>query len=299
MKKQIWFVRVVLVLAALACTGTPSAMQILDEPVYVCPTATPRATDTPMPTSVQPPITVPPSGWATRTPVPGCIWNGFLCATNTPYPGGVYRTPGYTLPGATSTPRPTTTPYPTPTPFVMRPPQEFFVEDAIYTGGFVSSINVRLRLMNVVTLAASPAPNGDPRSLARWEVEIKNAGSLPYEVFPAWQMYVSTVTTDSGDIEGIWGASRDAAAEAGLTALLEAVMLVPGETRVFALAAYIPAGTVRRFAYALDPTTRPTLVTPGVPGTNVMVWTNTTNTVCAGELAEPPDLPTPLAPLLP
>lgn len=294
MKNPVWIIPILLGLAALACTGTPSAMQILDEPVYVCPTATPRATDTPMHTSAQPPIVIPPSGWATLTPAPGCTWNGTVCATNTPYPGGVYTTPGYSIPGATSTPRPTTTPFPTPTPFVMRPPQDFFVGDAIYTGGFVSGVNARLRLLNVVTLTASAAPDGSPRSIVRWEIEIRNVGSVPYEVFPAWQMYVSTVATGSGDVDGIWGASRDAAAEADLSTPLEAVTLAPGEMRVFSLAAYIPTGTARRFAYALEPTTRPAPATPGVPGTNVMVWTNTTNTICAGDLAEPPVLPTPL-----
>lgn len=294
MKRQMWFVPIVLSLAALACAGTPSAMQILDEPVYVCPTAIPWATDTPAPTVVHPPIVFPPSGWVTQTPVPGCLWNGFLCATNTPGPGGIYTTPSYAVLGVTSTPRPTNTPYPTPTPFVIRPPQSFFVGDAIYTGGFVSSLSVRLRLLNVVSLAASPAADGSLRSIARWEIEIRNVGSAPYEVFPAWQMYVAAVMTPSGELEGIWGASRDAVAEAGLSTPLEAVTLAPGETRLFALAAYIPAGTAQRFAYALDPTTRPVPATPGMPGTNVMVWTNSINTICAGDLAEPPLLPTPL-----
>jgi hypothetical protein len=270
-------------------------MQILDEPVFVCPTATPRATDTPAPTAIQPPIVVPPSGWTTLTPVPGCIWNGYVCATNTPYPGGVYTTPGYSLPGVTSTPRHTTTPYPTPTPFVMRPPQEFFVGDALYTGGFTSPVNARLRLLNVVTLTASPTPGGSPRSVVRWEIEIKNVGTTLYEVFPAWQMYVSMVTTPGGDLDGIWGASRDAVAEAGLSSPLEAVTLAPGETKTFTLAAYIPAGTPRRFTYALDPTARPTPATPGLPGTNLVVWTNAANTICAGDLSEPPALPTPIS----
>ena len=294
MKNQIWLAAVLLGLTALACSGTPASMQILDAPIFVCPTATPRPTDTPAPTAIQPTVYVPPPDWITLTPVPGCIWNGQLCATNTPSPGIHYRTPGYTLPGATSTPRPTTTPYPTPTPFVMRPPQEFFVGDAIYTGGFISSISVRLRLLNITTLPTSTSPSGSPRSIGRWEVEIKNMGNAPYEVFPAWQMYVSTVTTTSGEVRGIWGASRDAVAEAGLSSQLEAATLAPSETRTFALAAYIPAGIPRHFAYALDPTTRPTPATPGVPGINVMVWTNTTNTICAGDLAEPPLLPTPL-----
>ena len=292
-----WLLPLVFTLAALACTGTPSAMQILDAPVYVCPTATPRATDTPAPTSMQPPIHVSPSGWATHTPMLGCIWNGYVCATNTPYPGGFHRTPGYTRPGTTSTPRPTTTPYPTPTPFVIRPPQEFFVGDALYTGGFVSAVNVRLRLVAFATRPASPAYDGSPRNLVRWELEVKNVGVVPYEVFPAWQMYVSTVSTSAGEVEGIWGASRAAVTEVGVSSPLEAVALAPGETHTFTLTAYIPAGTPRRFTYALDPTTRQSSATPGAPGTNVLVWTNTTNTLCAGDLAEPPALPTPVAPL--
>ena len=256
MKTRPSHLALILCLAVLACTGTPSAMRILDQPVYVCPTAAPRPTDTPLPTSVQPPVIVPPSAWATLTRVPGCLWNGRVCATNTPVFGGIYLTPAATRPGATSTPRPTTTPYPTATAFVMRPPQDFFVGDAIYTGGFVSTINVRLRLLSPLSLPASPAPDGSARTIARWDIEIRNVGAAPYEVFPAWQMYVSTVATASGDLEGIWGASRAAAAEAGLTTPLEAVTLAPGETRTFPLAAYIPAGSPRRFAYALDPTTR-------------------------------------------
>lgn len=269
-------------------------MQILDQPVYACPTATPRPTDTPQPTSVQPPIVVPPSGWGTYTPVPGCTWNGFVCATNTPYAGGIYTTPGYSIPGATSTPRPTTTPYPTPTPFVMRPPDEFFVGDAIYTGGFFSPISARLRLLSFQTMTASPA-FGNPRSIVVWQVEVKNMGATNYDVFPAYQMYVSTVTTSSGDVDGLWGANTDAVSEAGLSVVLDTVTLVPGQTQTFTLAAYIPAGMPKRFTWTLDPTTRPTPATPGVPGSNLLVWMNAINTICAGDLAEPAALPTPVA----
>src|SRR5215216_3264322 len=107
-------------------------------------------------------------------------------------------------------------------------------------------------------------------------------------------MYVSAVRTTEGDLEGLWGASGDAVAEADVTTQLEAVTLASGETRTFTLAAYIPAGTPRYFTYALDPTTRPTPASSGMPGANVMVWENVTNTICAGDLAEPPLLPTPL-----
>ncbi len=283
-----------LLVAMLACSGAPAAMQIVDRPLYVCPTATPRLTDTPLPTSTPPLIVLPPSGWETHTPFPGCIWTGVVCATNTPYPGGSYRTPAYHRPGATATPRPTTTPYPTPTPFVMRPPEEFYVGDPIYTGGFTSPLNVRLRLMNPQTLPAVPVA-GRARSIAVWQIEVKNLGATPYDLFPAYQMYVSTVSTPSGEVQGLWGASLEAVADAGLNVVLEAVSLAPAETQTFTLAAYIPSGTPKRFTWALDPTTRATPITPGVPGSNLLIWTNTTNPVCAGELAEPARLPTPIA----
>jgi len=290
---KLFWIPLVLGVMALACTGSSTHMQIIDQPVYVCPTATPRATDTPAPTSTPPLMYLTPSGFVTLTALLGCIWDGVACATNTPIPGGLYSTPGYLVPGATSTPRPTTTPYPTPTPFVIRPPEDFHVGDAVYTGGFVSSVNVRLRLLNILTLPASPSPTGTPRSLARWDIEIKNVGASAYEVFPAGQMYISAVMTSTGEVTGVWGASRDAAVESGLLAPLEAVSLSAGETRTFQLAAYIPSGTPSRFAYALDPTTRPTPAAPGVPGTNLLTWDNTVNTTCAGELSEPPVLPTP------
>ncbi len=293
-KRKLMLLLLLQVVVALACEGTPIAMQILDQPVYVCPTATPRPTDTPAPTSVQPPIVVPPSGWATNTPIPGCIWDGYICATSVPYPGGKYTNPGYSIPGATSTPRPTPTPYPTPTPFVIRPPDNFFAGDPIYTGGFASSANARLRLVNVQTISASPA-SGTSRSIVIWEVEIKNEGTTPYDVFPAWQMYVSTVTTSTGDIDGLWGTSLDALSEAGLSTTVDPVTIAPGQSQIFTLAAYIPAGTPKHFTWALDPTTRSTPATPGVPGSNLLVWTNAQNSICPGTLADPVTLPTPVS----
>ncbi|MEO8391402.1 MAG: hypothetical protein ABI700_00280 [Chloroflexota bacterium] len=293
-KQKLTLVLLLILIAALACEGTPSALQILDQPVFVCPTATPRPTDTPIPTGVQPPMVVPPSGWATNTPIPGCIWNGSICATSVPYPGGHYTTPGYSIPGAISTPRPTTTPYPTPTPFVMRPPDDFYVGDSIYTGGFVSLANARLRLLNIQTRSASPA-SGNSRSIVVWQIEIKNEGVTLYEVFPAWQMFISTITTPDGDVDGLWGASLDAVREAGLTIDLDPTTLAPGQTQTFTLVAYIPAGTPKHFTWTLDPTTRPMPATPGVPGSNLLVWSNVQNTICTGRLAEPPVLPTPVS----
>ena len=269
-------------LSVLACSGTLAHMQILDEPVYVCPTATPRPTDVPPPTDPAPPIHLPPSGWATLTPYPGCSWNGFVCATHAPPFGGIYTTPGQTIPGATSTPRPTTTPYPTPTSFVMRPPDTFYLGDPIYTGGFASSPNIRLRLLNL--RAVGTAAGDPPRTIAAWDVEIINMGTTPYEVFPAWQSYVRAVATSAGYIAGGWGASGEAAAEAGLNEPYEAVTLAPGERRTFALAAYTPVGAPLRITFVLDPTTR---TAPGMPGSNLLVWGNTTNPTCPDAVGDP------------
>lgn len=58
---------------ALACTGATAHLQILDPPIYACPTATPRLTDTHAPTSTAAWLLLTPSGWATLTPVPGCL----------------------------------------------------------------------------------------------------------------------------------------------------------------------------------------------------------------------------------
>lgn len=285
---RLLFLPLMIGIVTLACTGATAHLQVLDPPVYVCPTATPRLTDTPAPTSTPPWVLSTPSGWATLTPVPGCIWNGVVCANNTPFPGGMYSTPSLWLPGATATPRPTTTPYPTPTPFIIRPPQNFYLGDPVYTGGFVSAASVRLRLLTVQTL---PSAAGN---VAYWEVEIKNVGSAPYEVFPAAQMVVSSVMTELSEVQGAWGASRGAALEAGIPAGFEAVALSAGQARTFRLAAYIPDGTPHRFTFALDPTTRPTPPAPdGMPGSNLLTWVNAPNPTCSGELAEPPVLPTP------
>ena len=62
--------------------------------------------------------------------------------------------------------------------------------DPIYTGGFVSSANARLRLLNAQTITASPA-SGNPRSIVIWEVELKNEGMTSYDdkVYLQWEFH--------------------------------------------------------------------------------------------------------------
>ncbi|MEO1440411.1 MAG: hypothetical protein AAFV33_08395, partial [Chloroflexota bacterium] len=152
-------------LAVLACSGQLANMQINDEPVYVCPTSTPRPTHTPVPTDTQPDVYIPPSGWVTDyEEVCTTVWNGYAYVEQCEWveDGGHWMNPGYTVPGATSTPRPTHTPYPTPTPYVIRPPEDFYAGDAVFTGGWSSAVNARFRLDNITVVAATPDEDGSP-----------------------------------------------------------------------------------------------------------------------------------------
>ena len=115
-------------------------------------------------------------------------------------------------------------------------------------------------------------------------------GGIEYNIFPAGQMYVSTVTLSSGlDSDGVWGASVAAAEEAGFTPDYALTDIQPGETKAFTLAAYGPRGIARRISYVLDVTARddggeiPTVV----PGQNVVSWINEVNTICTGEIGAP------------
>jgi hypothetical protein len=267
-----------LTLAVLACTGQLANMQINDEPVYVCPTSTPRPTHTPRPTDTQPDVYIPPSGWVPEYEEE-CewVWNGYAYVERCEWveDGGHWENPGHYVPGATSTPRPTHTPYPTPTPYVIRPPQDFHPDDAVFTGGWDSEVNVRFRLSDVTTVAASPAPDGTPRSIVTWTLEVKNVGTTAYEFFPAAQVFVSAVGAETG----VWGAGEAAAAEVGLPFDYAAYSVPAGETVTVTLAAYIPAGEPAQFTYLLDPTQT---TTP-----NTVTWTTDANPHCAGDPLDP------------
>jgi hypothetical protein len=215
----------------------------------------------------------------------------YVCPTSPPLTTSVPPATATTLPGtATPTPYPTSTPYPTATPYVIRPPQDFYVGDAVYTGGFQSPASARFRLQNVQVMAASPDEGGQPRSIVTWQLEVKNVGSVAYELFPAGQMFVSTITTANGDVEGVWGPGQAAADEAGIAFDYDAYSLTPGQTSTSTLAAYIPVGQAKRFTYLLDPTQ--------TENPNVITWINRRNPDCSGDMRDPGNggvLPTPLS----
>ena len=205
---------------------------------------------------------------------------GTTWPTLTPPPGGA---PG----SITPTPRPTYTPWPTPTQYVRT--NDYFVGDAIYTSEQPSGLRLRFRVTDIRGMsAAKPDRDGQLQSIYLWTVEMKNVGSVEYDVFPAAQMYVSTITLPTGaDLDGVWGSSLAAAEEAGLTPNYEATDIQPGETKTFTLAAYGPRGTARRISYALDASARDRLNPTVVPGRNIVSWINEVNTICTGEIEEP------------
>lgn len=181
--------------------------------------------------------------------------------------------PGY----PTLMPFPTALPPPTVTPYAMRPPDAFYRGDAVFTR---SPQSARFRLTNVYTVNTSAG-----RTVAVWEIEIKNLSGGVYDVFPAYQSYVSQLV---GGAIGTWGATAEAAAVAGLSVDDEAVALAPGETRNFTLAGFIRDGTAPdRVTFMLDPNTRPT-PPPHLPGSNALVWRTETNPYCGGAIADPP-----------
>jgi hypothetical protein len=191
--------------------------------------------------------------------------------TPTPQPT-LLPIPGY----STLIPFPTAHP-PTATPYVIRPPDPFYRGDAVFTR---SPQSARFRLANVYAIYT---PAG--RTVAVWEIEIKNLSGGVYDVFPAYQSYISQIV---GGTTGIWGMTTEAAAVAGLLVDDEAVGLAPGETRNFTLAGFIPDGTAPdRVTFMLDPNTRPT-PPPHLPGSNALVWRTETNPYCGGAIADPP-----------
>ncbi len=340
-----------LLLAALACTAAKQNLDIRGLPQYICPSATPRPTHTPYPTSMP---NYPPAFQAnlnysyvdvTRSTVMvqyiaqsvGAVQLSFSGVTDTgsawvgssgvltigyasygvPGSSGSYPVTlpynvtsatisinGYTfgvvrypypyftsanpfpccLPGPIyPTPVPTYTPYPTPTLYVRT--NDYFLGDPIYTSG---TLRVRFKVTQITSQSTSvPDLQGNPQNIYVWQLEVKNIGSVEYALFPVGQMYISQIVTPGGTtMDGVWGASLQAAQAANVTTNYDPVGLQPGQTQTFTLAAFGPVGTVYRLSYAMDSSERgggPTQV----PGANIVSWLNAVNTICTGEIQEP------------
>jgi hypothetical protein len=159
-----------------------------------------------------------------------------------------------------------------PTPVIITAPQDFYIGDAVTVGAEGAALRVQFRLMNVQSYAAAPDDEGNPRRVYAWQLMVSNLGGEAYAVFPAFQMYASAIATSGGEVVGVWGASKAAADEAELIIDNDLYTLLPGEVRVFRLAAYGPAGSVRRFTFTLDPNV--------TEGSDVITWLNEANPYC-------------------
>lgn len=190
----------------------------------------------------------------------------------------VTDTASYTCPTAVPQPTVTTlpgtpipTPAPPPTPFTLAPPQDFYVGDAIFVGQPGAPLRLRFRLQAV---RAQPAPPlaGSPRHLVTWRLEIRNLGSAAYETVPVALMIITRLDTAGGEVNGRWQTSEAAMETAGFTNE-NYDPLTPGTTRVYRLAAYVPAARVIQFAYLLD------------GDSNRITWVNAANPYCSGDVA--------------
>ena len=186
----------------------------------------------------------------------------------------------YTCPTAVPQATATTlagTPIPTlpppPTPYSIMPPQDFYVGDAVFVGQSGAPLRLRFRLQNVQSQPAPPL-GGSPRNLVTWRLEIRNLGSATYETIPVALMVISRINTASGEQTGTWRTSETAMNAAGFTNE-NYDPLTAGSTRVYRLAAYTPAGSVRQFAYLLDG-----------DGGNRVTWVNSANPYCSGDVAD-------------
>lgn len=280
-----------LVTAALACGAatTTNNVRIRDLPQFICATSTPRPTHTQAPTQVQPAVYIPPAGYVTYTPVPGCIWSGFVCATNTPHPGGSYRTPGHYVPGATSTPRPTHTPWPTPTAYVLT--GRFFLGADVYTGGFESEISLRLRIEYIEVYPVDAA-----RQVVAWNIDIENVGQVVYATIPGGQVFVAEVDASGIRRGGQWWASAEAAQAAGITLqpeVLDVLEVQPGQQYRLMLTAFTPVGEPVRFGWVLDPLANGR--DGDLVGGNVAYWASDVSAECRLNPGHGVVVPTPSA----
>lgn len=188
----------------------------------------------------------------------------YACPTPTPYPTASPTPYGTPLPPDWLPPLPT----PYPTPYIITPPQDFYVGDAIYTGNQGAAQRLRFRLQNVQVQAMAN------RNLVTWQLEIRNLGTEVYETIPTALMMITRIFTFDGDEVGTWRTSETAMKAAGFTNENYAP-LYAGDMRVYQLAAYTPPGTINRLTYLLD-----------LDGTNQITWINSHNPYCSGDIAD-------------
>jgi hypothetical protein len=161
---------------------------------------------------------------------------------------------------------------------VIVPPQDFYLGDAVFVGTSSSENGVRFRLQSVSSYPASPDTDGTARRIYTWQLEVKNIGTADYEIFPSVQMFLSEITTASGNLSGTWFATREAAEAANVPFDADVYTLNSGQTRSFRFAAYAPAGQATRFTLQLDPTV--------TSSSGTINWANQSNPYCSGDISD-------------
>lgn len=153
------------------------------------------------------------------------------------------------------------------TPYIITPPQDFYVGDAVFVGQQGAPMRLRFRMQNVEVQSAGS------RNLVKWQLEIRNVGTMTYEAIPPALMLISRITTANGEQVGIWHTSEAAMSAAGFTNE-NYDPLSPDTMRLYHLAAFIPAGNPHQFTYLLDEDSG-----------NRITWTNQFNPHCSGDVA--------------
>ena len=148
-------------------------------------------------------------------------------------------------------------------PVTISAPQDFYIGDAVFVGQPGAPLHLRFRLQDVQVL---------PGDLVTWQLEVNNLGTSTYEAIPPALMLITRIMTANGEQTGSWRTSEAAMNAAGFTSE-NFDPLSPGATRIYRLAAYIPAGNPSQFAYLLD----------GVGG-NRITWANQSNPYCSGDV---------------
>jgi hypothetical protein len=189
----------------------------------------------------------------------------YLCPTRFPSTS-IPQTVGPSTPIVIPTLAPTVTTY------RIIAPQDFYVGDAVFVGQPNAPLYLRFRLQQVRSQAAPPL-SGSSRSLVTWQLEIRNLGNMSYETIPVALMVITRINTANGEQAGIWRTSEAAMKAAGFTDENDDALL-PGTTRVYRLAAYVPLGSVRQLAYLLEG-----------DGGNRITWVNASNPACSGDVA--------------
>ena len=162
---------------------------------------------------------------------------------------------------------------PSATPYIIVPPADFYLGDAVYVGRSQDLNAVRFRLLRVTSYPATADEDGEARNVYHWQLEVSNIGRAEYEIFPSAQMVLSRITRANGEQEGRWYAEREAGEVIGVTVDTNTYMLASNETRVFNLVAFAPVGQATRLIFYLDPTQ--------TDGSATITWRNQSNPYCA------------------